>query len=223
MRPRTAQRSCAPRLSEVGVGQRFGRIRPRRREPDDARPVRPPSPRGRPTRRRVVASSSAIRKRCTVSPHRAEPHARRLGAQRGRRGTPMDIHAVEPRRRGALRPSRSPDGLADPIIEAAAPARIRSARVSFDPARAPPGRHPLGQTPGPRLRHRPRPSSGAAACVRSAPGDTVWDRRPAEALARRLAQVCDGSHRDAGGARSAPCHARMETWTDAQYGAAVAR
>src|SRR5262249_15236057 len=61
---------------------------------------------------------------------------------------PMDIHAAgsRPTRRGAAE-SFTGTVWQDPIIEAPAPARVRSGRVSFEPgARTAWHTHPLGQT-----------------------------------------------------------------------------
>jgi len=181
-----AQALCAPPPERV-CGAAIGRIRPRRRSPTTPS-CSTSSPRGRPTRRRVVASSSAIRKRCTVSPHRAEParaaSRRPTRTERNAQWTSMQSETRASRRM----PPESFTGTVwqDPIIERRRPRASRSARVSFEARRA----HRLARPPARQTSARSSPasaasSSGADRCVRSAPRHGV-DRARREALARRL-------------------------------------
>ena len=105
-----------------------------------------------------------------------------------------------PSRRG---PAESFTGIVwqDPIIEAPAPARVRSGLVSFEPgARTHWHTHPLGQTlcvvSG---RGRVQTWGGAVQVIRG--GDVVWIPAEREALAWRGAKYSHGAHGDAGGAR----------------------
>jgi quercetin dioxygenase-like cupin family protein len=108
----------------------------------------------------------------------------------------------------------------DPIIEAPAPARIRSGRVSFEPgARTAWHTHPLGQTLY-VVSGLGRVQTWGGPIREIRPGDTVWfapgekhwhGASPASAMVHiAMQEALDGSH-----------VTWLEHVTDAQYGATV--
>lgn len=134
----------------------------------------------------------------------------------------MDIHAVGSRasRRMAAE-SFTGTVWQDPIIEAPAPARIRSARVSFEPgARTAWHTHPLGQTlyvvsgiGRVQLWGGPVREIRAGDTVWIAPGEKHWHGASPNAAMVHIAmqEALDGSH-----------VTWLEHVSDAQYQAAVA-
>ena len=133
----------------------------------------------------------------------------------------MDIHAV------GSRPSRrmAPESFTgtvwqDPIVEAPAPARIRCARVSFEPgARTAWHTHPLGQTlhvvsgiGRVQLLGGPVREIRAGDTVWIAPGEKHWHGAAPKAAMVHIAmqESLDGSH-----------VTWLEHVTDEQYGAAI--
>ena len=133
----------------------------------------------------------------------------------------MDIHAVGTRASRRM-PAESFTGTVwqDPIIEAPAPARVRSARVSFEPgARTAWHTHPLGQTlhvvsgiGRVQLWGGPVREIRAGDTVWIAPGEKHWHgASPGAAMVHiAMQEALHGSH-----------VTWMEHVTDAQYGAAV--
>ena len=110
----------------------------------------------------------------------------------------------------------------DPIIEAAAPARIRAARVSFEPgARTAWHTHPLGQTLH-VLTGRGRAQTWGGPIREIRAGDNVWippgekhwhGAAPDTAMSHvAFQEALDGKHVD-----------WMEHVTDEQYGATVSQ
>jgi quercetin dioxygenase-like cupin family protein len=133
----------------------------------------------------------------------------------------MDIYAVgsrQSRRMGA--DSFTGTVWQDPIIEAPAPARVRSARVSFEPgARTAWHTHPLGQTlhvvsgiGRVQLWGGPVREIRAGDTVWIAPGEKHWHgASPGAAMVHiAMQEALDGKH-----------VAWLEHVTDEQYGASV--
>ena len=117
----------------------------------------------------------------------------------------MDIHAVGTRASRRM-PAESFTGTVwqDPIIEAPAPARVRSARVSFEPgARTAWHTHPLGQTlhvvsgiGRVQLWGEPVREIRAGDTVWIAPGEKHWHGAGPETTMVHLAlqEALDGTH-----------------------------
>jgi quercetin dioxygenase-like cupin family protein len=108
----------------------------------------------------------------------------------------------------------------DPIIEAPAPARIRSGRVSFEPgARTAWHTHPLGQTLYVLSGHgRVQTWDGPIREIR--PGDTVWFA-PGEKHWHGASPTCAMVHIAMQEALDGSHVTWLEHVTDAQYGGAV--
>jgi quercetin dioxygenase-like cupin family protein len=112
------------------------------------------------------------------------------------------------------------DRVADPIIEAPAPARIRAARVSFEPgARTAWHTHPLGQTLH-VVTGLGRVQTWGAPIREIRPGDTVWIP-PGEKHWHGASPTCAMMHIAMQESLDGTHVTWMEHVTDAQYAAAV--